>query len=54
MYYVQDNGGISLESDYPYRASDGMCWADWGGPVQVTSVTHVKSYSESQLVAAIA
>lgn len=30
------------------------CFADWNGPVSVKSVNHVKSYSESQLMAAIA
>jgi C1A family cysteine protease len=54
MYYVQDNGGISLEADYPYRAMTDSCFADYNGPVSVKSVNHVKSYSESQLMAAIA
>jgi len=54
MYYVMDNGGISLNIDYPYRASDGACWADWNGPVSVKKVNPVTSYNQSQLMAAIA
>lgn len=54
MYYVQDNGGISLDEDYPYRAMSDLCWAPYNGPVSVKEVYHVKSYSESQLMAAIA
>jgi len=54
MYYVQDNGGISLEKDYPYTAIANSCVADFNGPVSVKSVHHVKSYKEDQLMAAIA
>ena len=54
MWYVYDNGGISLEADYPYVAISQMCTADWNGPVSVSAVHPVQSYSESQLVAAIA
>jgi len=54
MWYVFDNGGISLEKDYPYVALDEMCTSDFGGPVTVSTVNTVKSYSESQLLAAIA
>lgn len=54
MYYVMDNGGISLEKDYPYKAGTDACFSEYGGPVQVKSVHAVKSYSESQLLAAIA
>jgi len=45
MYYVQDNGGISLESNYPYTAGTDACFAPWYGPVEVQQVYHVKSYS---------
>ena len=54
MWYVFDNGGISLEKDYPYTAIDNLCDAPWGGPVTVSTVHTVTSYSESQLLAAIA
>lgn len=54
MWYVFDNGGISLESDYPYAGIDQMCDADYNGPVSVSTVNYVKSYSESQLIAALA
>lgn len=54
MYYVQDNGGISEAKDYPYVAMSGLCVADYYGPVDVKQVHHVKSYSEEQLMAAIA
>lgn len=54
MYYVQDNGGISLWDDYPYIAIDDLCEAEWNGPVNVQSVYHVKSYDQNQLMAAIA
>lgn len=54
MYYVQDNGGISLWEDYPYTAYDNMCIADYYGPVNVEQVYHVTGLSESQLMAAIA
>lgn len=54
MWYVWDNGGISLESDYPYKAMQEMCTADWNGPVSVSTVNYVTSYNESQLMAAIA
>lgn len=53
MWYVFDNGGISLEEDYPYTAGTDKCFADWGGPVEVSAVNQVKSYSESQLLAAL-
>lgn len=54
MWYVFDNGGISLEKDYPYTAMTDMCTADYNGPVTVSTVNTVKAYSESQLLAAIA
>ena len=54
MWYVYDNGGISLESDYPYEAITDACRADWNGPVSVTTVHSVPAKSEEQLVAAIA
>ena len=54
MYYVQDNGGISLWKDYPYHAYDDFCYAEWNGPVSVEDVYHIASYSQSQLMAAIA
>jgi len=44
MWYVFDNGGISLEEDYPYTAIDGLCIADYNGPVSVSTVNPVKSY----------
>jgi len=53
MWYVYDNGGISLEKDYPYTAGDGKCWAEWDGPVTVSTVHSVKSYDEGQLLAAL-
>jgi len=31
----EDNGGISLASDYPYYAMDQSCNAEWDGPVSV-------------------
>lgn len=54
MWYVFDNGGISLEKDYPYKAIANSCISDFGGPVTVSTVHSVKSGSEDQLVAAIA
>ena len=54
MWYVFDNGGISLEEDYPYEAIDDLCMAPYNGPVQVKTVNYVKSYDEAQLKAAIA
>ena len=54
MWYAYDNGGISLEKDYPYEAGANMCVADFGGAVQVNHVNPVKSKSMSQLMAAIA
>jgi len=54
MWYVFDNGGISLDKDYPYKAFTDTCFADFNGPVSVSTVHSVKSYSESQLLAAIA
>jgi len=47
MWYVFDNGGISLAKDYPYKAIDQECIADYNGPVSVSTVHSVKSYSES-------
>ena len=47
MYYVQDNGGISLWDDYPYTSYDNMCIADYYGPVAVENVYHVTGLSES-------
>jgi len=54
MWYVFDNEGIQLEKDYPYKAADGSCEADWGGAVTVSEVNPVKSYSQDALMAAIA
>ena len=54
MWYVFDNGGISLEKDYPYMAIDQSCIADYNGPVSVSTVHSVKSYDEGQLMAALA
>ena len=54
MYYVQWNGGISTEAEYPYTAMNGLCWAPYNGPVDVLDVYHVESYSENALMAAIA
>ena len=54
MWYVFDNGGISLLDDYPYMAMDTECIADFNGPVSVSTVHPVKSKSEEQLKAAIA
>ena len=51
---MQDNGGISLEEDYPYNAMSDSCFAEFNGPVSVKEVYHVKSKSEAQLKAAIA
>ena len=53
MWYVYDNGGISLEKDYPYTAGTDTCFADWDGPVSVSTVHSVKSYDEEQLLAAL-
>ena len=44
MWYVSDNGGISLEADYPYVTSDQECIAEYDGPVSVSTVHSVKSY----------
>lgn len=46
MYYVQDNGGISLESDYPYVAVNDLCLAEYNGPVSVSKVNHVQTGSQ--------
>ena len=54
MYYVQDNGGISLLADYPYIAQSQTCFADFNGPVSVNAVNHVVAKSEAQLLAALA
>lgn len=54
MWYVFDNGGISLEADYPYIAMPQGCFADYGGPVRVSGVNNVTSYSQSALMSAIA
>ena len=47
MWYAYDNGGLSLESDYPYEAGADLCIADFGGAVQVNHVNPVKSKSMS-------
>jgi len=44
MWYVFDNGGISLLEDYPYEAFTDDCFADYNGPVSVSTVHSVKSY----------
>lgn len=54
MWYVYDNGGISLEADYPYKAITDTCFADYNGPVSVKTVNSVPAKSEQQLLAAIA
>ena len=54
MWYVFDNGGISLEVDYPYTAIDNECIAPYNGPVTVSTVHSVKSYDQNQLMAALA
>ena len=54
MWYVFDNGGISLEADYPYKAIDDSCFAPYNGPVTVSTVHSVKSYDQNQLMAALA
>jgi hypothetical protein len=54
MYYVQWNGGISLEEEYPYTAMTDICWAPFDGPVDVMTVYHVEAYNQEQLMAAIA
>ena len=53
MWYVFDNGGISLLGDYPYMAMDTECIADFNGPVSVSTVHPVKSKSEEQLKAIV-
>ena len=54
FYYVFDNGGISLEEDYPYQAGEQECFAEYNGPVGVSHVHPIQSKSEQQLMAAIA
>jgi C1A family cysteine protease len=58
MWFVHDWDGIQLEEDYPYisggNTANKDCWAPYGGPVQVKGVNPVKSYSQDQLMAAIA
>lgn len=46
MWYVFDNGGISLEADYPYEAKDMGCIAPYNGPVTVSTVHSVKNGSQ--------
>ena len=47
MWYVYDNGGISLWKDYPYKGYDDLCSADYNGPVSVKTVNYVKAYDEA-------
>lgn len=54
MYYIMDNGGVSLNSVYPYKAISEICFAAYNGPVNVKKVHPIKSYNESALMTAIA
>ena len=54
--YVESEGGLCSESEYPYTARDGTCKATTCGTKYdaITSYSDVKADSESSLQAAVA
>lgn len=51
--YIEQNGGICTESDYPYTARDGLCQSTCSVSGTVSKYTDVQEGSESDLMSAI-
>lgn len=51
--YIIKNGGITLESNYGYKAEDGSCKTRVSKDVQINGYKDVKQGSESDLMSAI-
>jgi len=51
--YIEQNGGICLESDYPYTARDGLCQSTCTTSGTVSKYTDVQQGSETDLMSAI-
>lgn len=52
--YMINNGGISSEDNYPYKAQDGTCNTAAASVAAITGYENVPSNSESALLAAVA
>lgn len=52
--YIKDNGGMELDSDYPYVAADGACQFNPFQPLYtISGYVNVQSGSESALMTAL-
>lgn len=51
--YVIENGGITTESQYPYKAKDQRCQKDWKPVWTIKDYHDVPSLDDGQMFAAL-